>query len=129
MHRLPIAPSPPTLATPVAPRVPAAPRTAAPAEDGLRAANRLRAEGRFREAEQAYLSVLKAYPGSSAAYVARVAAGTLRLDHLGDPRGARALLKPALSAKGPLDLEVRSGLERANQLLGEPSAAATKDAP
>jgi hypothetical protein len=88
------------------------------AEDFLRRGNQLRADGRFREAEQAYAEVFRRYPGSASAYVARVAAATIRLEKLGDARGARKLFRAA-GHGGALDIEVWKGLAAASRALSD----------
>jgi TolA-binding protein len=52
------------------------------------------------------------FPKSQAAYVARVAAASLELEHLSNPLKARKLFEVALQGrpKGALDLEARQGL-------------------
>jgi hypothetical protein len=81
-------------------------------EDLLQKANQLRAAGRFREAAQTYSIVYDRFPKSQAAYVARVAAGSLELEHLSNPLKARKLFELAVQdrPRGALDLEARQGL-------------------
>jgi len=81
-------------------------------EDLLQKANQLRAAGKFRDAAQTYSLVYDRFPKSQAAYVARVAAGSLELEHLSNPLKARKLFEVALQdrPKGALDLEARQGL-------------------
>lgn len=85
--------------------------TTAP-EDLLQKANQLRAAGSFRSAAQTYSQVYDRFPKTQAAYVARVAAASLELEHLSNPLKARKLFEQALSdrPKGALDLEARQGL-------------------
>jgi tetratricopeptide (TPR) repeat protein len=85
--------------------------TSAP-EDLLQKANQLRAAGQFRDAAQTYSLVYDRFPKSQAAYVSRVAAGSLELEHLSNPLKARKLFESALTdrPKGALDLEARQGL-------------------
>lgn len=85
-------------------------------EDWLLRANRLRAEGRFDDALQAYNRVIRRDNGVSS-YVARVAAASLMLEHLNDPKGARALFLAAAQQLpgGALELEIRRGLVEASQ--------------
>jgi len=107
------------------PRAPATPAAAPKTpEDWLDRANDLRAKGRFVEAERAYARVYEQYPGTGAAYVARVAGASLRLDHLGDASGARRLFEAALRGApgGALDLEIRQGVARAAARLGDRAA-------
>lgn len=97
---------------------PLASELAPPPEDLLRTANQLRQQGRWREAERAYGRVMERYPGTATAYVARVAAASLRLDHLGDPAGALALYRGAL-AGGALGEEALLGMARCHRALGD----------
>jgi hypothetical protein len=55
------------------------------------------------------------------AYVARVAAGSIRLDHLGDARGALQLFREAVAARpgGALEIEARQGIARSWRKLGD----------
>ncbi|RKH08890.1 tetratricopeptide repeat protein [Corallococcus sp. CA053C] len=95
-------------------------------EDLLRQANALRSEGKWTEAEGLYLRVIRAQPSSLAAYVARVAAGSLRLEHLGDPRGALRQFQDAQRSQpgGMLDPEARHGEAEAYRALGDTAAEA-----
>ncbi len=102
---------------------PLASELAPPPEDLLRAANQLRQQGRWREAERAYGRVMERYPGTATAYVARVAAASLRLDHLGDPAGALALYRGAL-AGGALGEEALLGTARCHRALGDRASEA-----
>jgi tetratricopeptide (TPR) repeat protein len=104
--------------------VPSIERAAEPAktpEDWLERANALRRRGRFAEAERAYAKVYDQYPGTLSAYVARVAAASIKMDYLGDARGAQRLLEAARrsSPGGALDIEVRQGLAESAQRLGD----------
>ncbi|MFB1481270.1 tol-pal system YbgF family protein [Corallococcus sp. RDP092CA] len=95
-------------------------------EDLLRQANALRSEGRWKEAEGLYLRVIRAEPSSLAAYVARVASGALRLEHLGDARGALRQFQDAvrLHPGGMLAPEARHGVAEAHRALGDSTAEA-----
>ncbi|NMO18442.1 tetratricopeptide repeat protein [Pyxidicoccus fallax] len=97
---------------------------AAETEDLLREANEFRAAGRWKEAEALYLHVIRGQPSSLAAYVARVASGSLRLEHLGDARGALRQFEGALrlQPQGVLDQEARHGIAEAWRALGETDA-------
>jgi tetratricopeptide (TPR) repeat protein len=97
---------------------------AAAPEDLLRKANELRAAGRWKEAEALYLRVIRAQPASLAAYVARVASGSLRLEHLGDARGALRQFEEALrlQPQGVLSQEARHGVAEAWRALGDRAA-------
>jgi tetratricopeptide (TPR) repeat protein len=100
------------------------PRSRAPA-DLLAEANSLRGQRRWADAERAYLRVIDEYPSDSAAYVARAAAGALRLERLGDARGALLLLQDARrdDPHGPLDPELRLGIAEAYTALGREDVA------
>ena len=87
-------------------------------EDLLAKANALRRESKWREAEAVYLEVADRFPKSGSAYVALVAAASLRLEHLDDPKGALALLAKAAKRKGPLDAEILWSRSRAYRALG-----------
>lgn len=89
----------------------------APARDLLAEANDLRAARSWSSAERRYLEVVRAHPRSPEAHVARVAAADLRLEHLGNARGAAALYRQARS--GRLAGEARFGLARAYRALGD----------
>ncbi|WP_233602473.1 tol-pal system YbgF family protein, partial [Corallococcus sp. CA047B] len=108
------------------PSRPAAVGTREPArpEDLLRQANGLRSEGKWKEAEALYLRVIRAQPSSLAAYVARVASGSLRLEHLGDARGALRQFQDAqrFQPGGMLDPEARHGEAEAYRALGDTAA-------
>ncbi|MCP3142579.1 tetratricopeptide repeat protein [Pyxidicoccus xibeiensis] len=100
--------------------------SAAAPEDLLRMANELRAGGRWKEAEALYLRVIRAEPSSLASYVARVASGSLRLEHLGNPRGALRHFQDALrlQPQGVLGQEARHGIAEAYRALGDTVAEA-----
>jgi tetratricopeptide (TPR) repeat protein len=93
-------------------------------EDLLQKANHLRAEGQFREAAHTYGLVYERFPRSLSAYVARVAAGAIELEHLSNPTRARRLFEQALreQPKGALDLEARQGLSVALRDLEDQQA-------
>jgi tetratricopeptide (TPR) repeat protein len=88
-------------------------------EDWLREGNRLRAARRWKQADEAYGHA--AHASSDAAYVAFVASAGVRLEHLGDARGALARYRAALKASphGALDEEIRFGIADAHRALGE----------
>ena len=81
-------------------------------EDLLQKANHQRALGQFTDAAQTYALVYERFPRSVSAYVARVAAGAIELEHLSNPTLARKLFDQALreQPRGALDLEARQGL-------------------
>lgn len=93
-------------------------------EDLLLMANELRARGRWKEAEGLYLRAIRAQPSSLAAYVARVASGSLRLEHLGNARGALLHFEEALRLQphGVLSEEARHGIAEAWRALGDRAA-------
>lgn len=100
-----------------------APVETAPAtpEDLMKQANEQRRARRWQAAEALYQRVMAEHPGTSAAYVATIAAASIRLDHLGDARGALTLYRRALR-RGPdraLAEEARWGLAEAHRALGD----------
>lgn len=92
-----------------------------PAADLLLLANKLRQQAKWSAAEQTYRRVCIVYPNSPSAYVASIAAASIRLEQLSNPNGALALYNQAISANpnGPLDIEARLGVARSWQQLGE----------
>ena len=116
-QRVPVTATPinetPVEATPL--RAAAKPARAGAPEDLLQKANHLRADGQFREAAQTYALVYERFPKSSSAYVARVAAAAIQLEHLSNPTLARRLFEQGLREQpaGALDLEARQGLSTA----------------
>ncbi len=98
-------------------------RGARATEDLLQRANRLRGEGHYRAAERVYLRAAAQGAGGATAYSARTAAASLRLEQLGDPRGALRLYQQALrqSPTGALTPEIREGMAHAYQALGRAS--------
>jgi hypothetical protein len=107
------------------PRAKAAPVHAAAPEasprDMLQQANDLRAQRQWLAAMQIYEKTFHMFPGRAEAYSATVAAGVLRLDQLGDPKGALALFNSAVRARprGPLAEEARWGVIQAFRALGD----------
>jgi len=93
------------------------------AADPLREANQLRGQGHWADAERAYSQVMRSRPGSAQAYVATLAAASLRLEHLGDPRGALRLYESALQG-GSLNVEAALGVARCHRALGNRAAEA-----
>lgn len=89
-------------------------------EDWLVEGNRLRAERRWERADDAYAQALRSAPHGQTAYVARVASAAVRLEHLGDAKGALALYRAALrqTPRGPLREEILMGLADAQRALG-----------
>ncbi|MCA9574100.1 MAG: hypothetical protein R3B40_03035 [Polyangiales bacterium] len=94
--------------------------------DLLREANALRGQSQFAAAERLYVRVAREHPGSSSAYVAKVAAASLRLERLGNARGALSLYRAALreSPNGSLVQEVRRGIALSHRRLGARAAEA-----
>lgn len=109
--------SPPSVKPRVEPRLPGAP---AP-EDLLRRANEHRATGQWKAAEALYLRVIRTDPKGMSAYVARVASGSLRLEHLGDARGALRQYQEAQRGwpGGVLEEEASHGVAEALRALGD----------
>jgi hypothetical protein len=111
------------------------PRAAAPAapvkrtgpEEMLRKANDLRAKHHWLDATQLYEQTMRAFPDRAEAYSASVAAALLRLDHLGDPRGALRLFSSAVRARpeGALSEEARWGRIESYRALGDRSSETT----
>jgi hypothetical protein len=117
-------------APPVVEKTPALRVTSAPAaapllpEDLLLLANGHRAGRRWTEATETYEKVIAVAPRSSEAYVARTAAASLRLEHLGDARGALALYTAARTERprGALSEEVDWGIAECHRALGNRDA-------
>jgi hypothetical protein len=89
--------------------------------DMLQQANDLRAQHQWLAATQIYEKTFHKFPGRAEAYSATVAAGVLRLDQLGDPKGALALFSSAVRARprGPLAEEARWGAIQSHRALGD----------
>ncbi len=100
---------------------PAPPATPATPEDLMKQANEQRRTRKWQAAEALYQRVVREHPGSSAAYVAAIAAASIRLDHLGDARGALRLYQSALASgvNRVLAEEARWGLAEAHRALGD----------
>lgn len=90
------------------------------AEDLLKTANQLRQQARWRDAERTYRRVNTIYPKSPSAYVALIAAASIRLEQLSDAKGALDLYGRAvkIDPSGALDIEARMGIARAFRQLG-----------
>lgn len=90
-------------------------------EDWLVEGNRLRAERNWAKADAAYSNAARSAPHSQTAYVAHVASAAVRLEHLGDARGALALYRSALrdAPHGPLQEEVLFGIAESLRALGD----------
>jgi len=89
-------------------------------DDLMQRANQLLQQKRWRDAEQTYYKVYKRYPGTMSAYVALVAAASIRLEHLDNPKGAIALYQYAIRSnpRGALDLEAHFGIAQSWRELG-----------
>lgn len=98
-----------------------APAATAP-EDLLLVANRLRRNGEWAKAEEKYLEVTRAQPGTLSSYVALASVGSLRLRR--DPRSALQAYERARAQNpsGPLDADIRWGIANAQRALGNPGA-------
>lgn len=103
------------------PATPAAPPTSTTPEDLMKQANEQRRTRKWQAAEALYQRVVREHPGTSAAYVAAIAAASIRLDHLGDARGALRLYQGALASgvNRALAEEARWGLAEAHRALGD----------
>lgn len=98
-----------------------------PPADLLRVANDLRAHKRWQAAAQTYESVISRSPRSDEAYTAMVAAASLELEQLGDPKGALGLYRRALEERpqGLLSEEARWGVAESYRALGNGAAEAS----
>jgi hypothetical protein len=92
--------------------------------DMLQKANDLRAQRQWLAAMELYEKTLRTFPTRPEAYSASVAAGVLRLDQLGDPKGALALFQSAVRARprGSLSEEARWGAIQSYRVLGDSSS-------
>jgi tetratricopeptide (TPR) repeat protein len=90
-------------------------------QDMLQKANDLRAQHQWFAATQLYEQTIRTFPKRAEAYSAAVAAGVLRLDQLGDGRGALDLFSSALRARprGALSEEARWGVIQSYRALGD----------
>lgn len=109
----------PSAGAPSAERVPSA--RASSALDLLKAANQLRRQGRWADAERAYAQIASSHGSSAQGPVAALAAASLRLEHLRDPRGALRLYQTALRASS-LSVEAELGMAECYRVLGEREA-------
>jgi TolA-binding protein len=87
----------------------------------LQKANDLRAQHQWFAATQIYEQTIRTFPNRAEAYSATVAAGALRLDQLGDARGALDLFSSAIRARprGMLAEEARWGVVQSYRALGD----------
>ena len=91
------------------------------AADLLKAANQLRRQGQWAEAERAYANIARHYGASAQGPVAALAAASLRLEHLSDPRGALRLYQSAKKAPS-LSAEAELGVANCYRALGDREA-------
>ena len=96
------------------------------AADLLGEANAKRAAKQWRESDALYARVVQRAPDSLAAQTALIASGSLRLEHLGDPKGAARRFRRALALApaGPLAEEARWGLAEAARAMRDTAAEA-----
>lgn len=94
---------------------------ASSALDLLKTANQLRRQGRWADAERAYAQIASGYGSTAQGPVAALAAASLRLEHLGDPRGALRLYQTALRASS-LSAEAELGIAECYRALGQRDA-------
>jgi tetratricopeptide (TPR) repeat protein len=115
------APPPPAIAPTTAPAMPEPSVTPSRTRDLLREANRLRGAGSYRQAERLYTEISRSTADADAAYAARIAAASLRLEQLANPRGALALYRESLRSRssGPLSEEARYGVAQCHRALGD----------
>jgi hypothetical protein len=97
----------------VAPVVPVTPN------DMMKQANEQRRSRNWRAAETLYQRVMREHPGTGVAHVAAIAAAAIRLDHLGDARGALRLYRDALAGGRALAEEARWGVAESLRALGD----------
>ncbi len=97
----------------------ASPRPRETASDLLAEANRARGQREWARAATLYERVMGSQVDES--YAATVALASLRLEHLGDPRGALTLYERALSSRpgGALSVQAEAGAARCRRVLGE----------
>jgi hypothetical protein len=101
--------------------VPASPSAAPDGDDLLRQANELRAQRRWAESLALYERIMRAFPVTPQAYSGGVSAAYLRLDHMGDARGALLLFQSLARRQpgGSLSEEIDWGTARAYRALGD----------
>jgi hypothetical protein len=116
------APSPPRRDRP---RTKPAPRESA--ADLLGEANAKRAAKQWRESDALYTRVVERAPKSFAAQTALIASASLRLEHLGDPKGALQRFRRALAIapSGALAEDARWGIAEAARATRDRAAEAT----
>lgn len=118
-----VARSPSTVHAPTKASEPSA-RPRETASDLLAEANRARGRREWARAAALYERVMGSQVDES--YAATVALASLRLEHLGDPRGALALYERALSSRpgGALSVQAEAGAARCRRALGEEERSA-----
>jgi tetratricopeptide (TPR) repeat protein len=91
--------------------------------DLLAEANRARRDREWAHAAALYERVVGSQADES--YAAMIALASLRLEHLGDPRGALALYERALAARpnGALSVQAEAGAARCRRTLGDETHA------
>jgi tetratricopeptide (TPR) repeat protein len=117
-------PPQPTQKEPAPPR-PKPKRDESPA-DLLGEANAKRAAKQWRESDALYARVVESAPKTLAAQTALIASASLRLEHLGDPKGALQRFRRALAIapKGALAEDARWGIVEATRAIGDRAAEA-----
>jgi len=113
-----IAPQPGRPATPVKPSPSAA--------DLLGEANAKRMARQWREADALYAKVVERAPKGLAAQSALISSATIRLEHLGDPKGAAQRFRRVLgmAPNGALAEDARWGIAEAARATGDRKAEA-----
>lgn len=91
------------------------------AVDALQAANKLRRQGRWADAARAYAQIANDRSGTAQGSVAALAAASLRLEHLNDPRGALRLYQTA-THDSDLAAEAQLGIADCYHALGDRDA-------
>jgi hypothetical protein len=91
------------------------------AADLLKQANQLRRQAQWADAERAYAHIASNYGASAQGPVAALAAASLRLEHLSDPRGALRLYQSAKKAPS-LSAEAELGIANCYRALGDREA-------
>ena len=108
-----------------APQRPKPKRDESPA-DLLGEANAKRAAKQWRESDELYARVVERAPKTLAAQTALIASASLRLEHLGDPKGALQRFRRALAIapNGALAEDARWGIAEAARAIGNGAAEA-----
>jgi hypothetical protein len=127
----PPAPEPVPIDAP-APEIEIAPQPGRPAKpapsaaDLLGEANAKRMAKQWRDSDALYAKVVERAPKSLAAQSALISSATIRLEHLGDPKGAARRFRRvlAIAPDGALAEDARWGLAEAARALGDQKAEA-----